>query len=121
MARSSSSRALGGTASALGLLMAALGAATGCTPSSSGAAPARSPAYDYQPPAPATADGDVVGADRRSPGDTMAEGATTAGPAPGWSVEDGKLRHDPKDRVGGAVENKSDDDRDVAVPPSRSE
>ncbi|MET0793644.1 MAG: hypothetical protein ABW061_19145 [Polyangiaceae bacterium] len=64
----------------------------------------RSPALDYAPPAPTTADGDTVGADRRGPGDKSHEGVTSDGPAPGWSANKKGLSYDPKDRVGGAID-----------------
>lgn len=72
--------------------------------SSSASGPLRSPALDYTPPAPTTADGDTVGADRRGPGDQLQQGVTTRGPAPGWDGKDGKVRYDPKQRVGGAID-----------------
>lgn len=64
----------------------------------------RSPSLDYAPPAPTTADGDTVGADRRAPADKVNEGATTAGPAPGWEAGKAGLTFDPKRRTGGAIE-----------------
>ncbi|MEI9936479.1 MAG: hypothetical protein WDO69_04570 [Pseudomonadota bacterium] len=74
----------------------------GCAQSSG--APLRSPSLDYSPPAPTTADGDTVGADRRGPADTLHQGVTTDGPAPGWDVSKGGPSYDPKHRVGGAVD-----------------
>jgi len=86
------------------LLAAVLGCAllVGCGPSS--AAPVRSPSLDYAPPAPTTADGDTVGADRRGPGDKLHEGVTNDGPAPGWDANKEGLTFDPKKRVGGAID-----------------
>jgi hypothetical protein len=76
---------------------------TGCGRGSG--APLRSPSYDYAPPAPTTSDGDTVGADRRAPADTMQQGVTSDGLAPGWDAsKKGAPTYDPKRRVGGAVE-----------------
>lgn len=72
--------------------------------SSSPGAPVRSPSLDYTPPAPATADGDTVGADRVGPGDQLQQGVTTSGPAPGWDANKSGLSYDPKQRVGGAID-----------------
>ncbi len=68
------------------------------------AAPVRSPSLDYAPPAPTTADGDTIGADRRGPGDKLHEGATSDGLAPGWDANKDGLTYDQKHRVGGAVD-----------------
>jgi hypothetical protein len=73
-----------------------------CSPG--GAAPVRSPALDYSAPAPTTADGDTVGADRRGPGDKLHEGVTSDGAAPGWRANKQGLTYDPKERVGGAID-----------------
>jgi len=67
-------------------------------------APVRSPSLDYAPPTPTTSDGDTVGADRRGPSDKLHEGVSNEGPAPGWDVNKAGLTHDPKRRVGGAVD-----------------
>ncbi len=72
--------------------------------SSGAGAPLRSPALDYSPPAPTTADGDTVGADRTGPGDKLHEGVTSDGPAPGWSAKKDGVTYDPKQRVGGAID-----------------
>jgi hypothetical protein len=74
----------------------------GCAQSSS--PPVRSPSLDYAPPAPTTADGEPVGADRRGPADKLHEGVTSDGPAPGWDVGKAGLTSDPKKRVGGAID-----------------
>jgi len=76
----------------------------GCAQSSA-PTPLRSPSLDYAPPAPTTADGDTVGADRRGPSDKLHEGVTSDGPAPGWDVnKKSGLSYDPKHRTGGAVD-----------------
>ena len=85
------------SASVLGLVLA------GCAQSNT-AAPLRSPSVDYAPPAPTTADGDTVGADRRGPADKLHEGVTSDGPAPGWEAGKEGLTFDPKRRTGGAVD-----------------
>jgi hypothetical protein len=66
--------------------------------------PVRSPALDYEPPAPTTADGDTVGADRSGPGDKLHQGVTSTAPAPGWSADKSGVTYDPKRRVGGAID-----------------
>jgi len=66
-------------------------------------APLRSPTLDYGPPTPTTSDGQVVGVDRKAPGDTLAEGATPGGLAPGWNVKDGRPAYEPAHQVGGAL------------------
>ncbi|HYQ25674.1 MAG TPA: hypothetical protein VER04_00605 [Polyangiaceae bacterium] len=68
------------------------------------AAPLRSPSLDYAPPAPTTADGDTVGADRRAPDDKLHEGVTNEGLAPGWHAGKTGPTYDPKQHVGGAVD-----------------
>jgi hypothetical protein len=75
----------------------------GCA-AQSNSAPLRSPTLDYAPPAPTTADGDTVGADRRGPADKLHEGVSSDGPAPGWDAGKAGLTYDPKKRVGGAVD-----------------
>jgi hypothetical protein len=67
-------------------------------------APVRSPALDYEPPAPTTADGDTLGADRTGPGDKLHQGVSSAAPAPGWSADKQGVTYDPKRRVGGAID-----------------
>src|SRR3954463_5406430 len=73
-----------------------------CSPSS--APPLRSPSLDYAPPAPTTAGGDTVGADRRGPADKLHEGVTNDGPAPGWDASKAGPAFDPKQRAGGAID-----------------
>lgn len=74
--------------------------------------PLRSPTRDYPPPPAQTSDGEVVGADRRRPEDTLETGPTNDGLAPGWSVENGKPKYDPSDRVGGDTDHESKADED---------
>jgi hypothetical protein len=57
---------------------------------------ARSPSLDYTDPPRSANDGEPVGANRRDPSDTLAGSATSAHLAPGWVIEDGKLRYDPE-------------------------
>jgi hypothetical protein len=96
-------------------ISAALGLsfATGCLETSgSGPAPLRSPSNDYRPPPPTTSDGQVVGADRRSPADKLAEGPSNSGAAPGWKLDSKGISYDPKARVGGEI------DRSGTKPPA---
>jgi hypothetical protein len=53
------------------------------------------PNVDRHPP-PQSADGQVIGADRRSPERTLAEGATTDHLAPGWKADEHGLEYDLK-------------------------
>jgi hypothetical protein len=80
------------------------GCAKGSAGAAAGAGTVRSPSLDYAAPAVATSDGETVGADRRGPSDKLHEGATTSGPAPGWSAGKAGLTFDPKRRTGGAID-----------------
>lgn len=62
--------------------------------------PVQSPKSDSLPP-PQTSDGRVVGADNKSPSQTLAEQGTTAHPAPGWKVGPNGVSYDPKRQPGG--------------------
>ena len=73
---------------ALGLL------ASGCAQNTD--APLRSPTKDYPLPPPQTSDGQVVGVDNRPPEDRLEEGASTDGPAPGWSIDEHGVKYDPE-------------------------
>jgi hypothetical protein len=53
------------------------------------------PHYDNHPPAQA-ANGDVIGADNKSPQALLAEQGTTAHPAPGWKIDKNGIAYDPK-------------------------
>jgi hypothetical protein len=53
------------------------------------------PHFDNHPPAQA-ANGDVIGADNKSPQDLLAEQGTTAHPAPGWKIDKNGIAYDPK-------------------------
>ena len=55
----------------------------------------QAPAPDRHPP-PQTSDGRVVGADGKSPAQTLAEQPSTAHPAPGWKLERDGVSYDPK-------------------------
>jgi len=75
-------------------------------------APLRSPSQDYPHPPPTTSDGEVVGADGVAPSDRLQEGPRVGSEdelAPGWKVDEhkGGLKHDPKERTGGATDQKA--------------
>jgi hypothetical protein len=53
------------------------------------------PHYDNHPPAQA-ANGDVIGADNKSPQALLAEQGTTSHPAPGWKIDKNGIAYDPK-------------------------
>lgn len=42
-------------------------------------------------PTRSAADGEIIGANRQTPGDTLEASVTNAHPAPGWEMENGKL------------------------------
>ncbi|HTQ04013.1 MAG TPA: hypothetical protein VMI54_09155 [Polyangiaceae bacterium] len=65
-------------------------------PSDGGAA---APGLDNNPPAE-TSDGQVVGADNKSPQHLLAEQGTTAHPAPGWKIDKNGVAYDPKRQPG---------------------
>jgi len=72
-------------------------------------APLRSPSQDYRPPPPDTLDGRPVRAEGGLPEDRLEEGAvvgTEPALAPGWKADEHGVHHDPKKRVGGAVDVK---------------
>jgi hypothetical protein len=50
---------------------------------------------DQHPP-PRAANGDVIGADNKSPAQTLAEEGTTGHPAPGWKIDKNGVAYDPK-------------------------
>jgi hypothetical protein len=85
----------------------------------SGGAPLRSPSNDYRPAPPTTSDGEVIGADRKAPADKLAEGPTNSGAAPGWKVDSSGVSHDPKARVGGAIDRSDNGKPPPAAPPPR--
>jgi hypothetical protein len=90
----------------------------GCAAGSGSEPPTRSPSRDYPAPPAQTSDGSVVGADGKSPKDTLETGPTNERPAPGWTVEEGRPEYDPKNRVGGETdhdpEHPEDDESDGA-------
>lgn len=59
------------------------------------------PRLDNHPP-PQTANGEVVGADNKSPQHLLAEQGTTAHPAPGWKINRNGVSYDPKRQPGEA-------------------
>ncbi|MDX2052414.1 MAG: hypothetical protein SFV15_08495 [Polyangiaceae bacterium] len=63
----------------------------------------RSPSLDYRTDQPRTADGRPIGADGIDPKDRLAASAKAGENggelAPGWYVEDGKLKYDPERRT----------------------
>ncbi len=53
----------------------------------------------------------MVGADRKPPADTLEQGPTNKGLAPGWDVEGGVPKYDPEKRVGGQTDRSTKGDR----------
>jgi hypothetical protein len=84
--------------------LALAGASWSCSPSNAKEAPLRSPTRDYPPPPATSSDGHVVGADGKAPADALEEGATPAGPAPGWEIGEDGPTYDPERRTGGAID-----------------
>lgn len=81
----------------------------GCaTTQSANDRPYRSPTRDYPHPPAQTSDGEVVGADRVSPADKLEQGPTGDRPAPGWSLDEGQPKYNPKDQVGGHTDHEPD-------------
>ena len=78
---------------------------------------ARSPTLDYTDPPRTANDGEPIGANRQDPADTLAGSATTAHLAPGWKIEDGKLRRE-SGRARGMHDEPGADDcvRDAGAP-----
>ncbi len=56
---------------------------------------AAAPRLDNHPPAQ-TSNGEVVGADNKSPQHALAEQGTTAHPAPGWKIDKNGVSYDPR-------------------------
>lgn len=52
-------------------------------------------------PLVSASDGEVMGAQGQSVGETLQVGATQQGLAPGWEYEDGRLSYDPEAHPGG--------------------
>jgi len=94
----------------LPLLVLSLGGCAEASPN----APLRSPSQDYGPPPPTTSDGRVVGVDNKSPGDHIAENASSRGAAPGWNFQKNRPLYDPRRRVGGAVDIKEPSEASAA-------
>jgi len=85
----------------------------GCATQPAPERPFRSPTRDYPAPPAQTSDGEVVGVDRMAPADKLQQGPTTDGLAPGWSLDEGKPKYNPKDQVGGHTDHGVDaDDHD---------
>jgi hypothetical protein len=97
-----------------------LSSVTGCL-ETSGSAPLRSPSNDYRPPPPTTADGQVIGADRKPPADKLAEGPSNTGAAPGWKLDSKGLSYDPKARVGGTIDRSDTKTPAPARPPRKTD
>lgn len=76
------------------LVSAAVAIAFGCARPTEGVVVA--PNIDRHPPPQSAADGEVIGADRKSPEHSLAEGASTDHLAPGWKADEQGLEYDPK-------------------------
>jgi hypothetical protein len=94
-----------GSCSIAGVLVPALLMA--CAPTGTNK-PLRSPTRDYPAPPPTTSDGHAVGADGKDPADTLEEGATPSGPAPGWEIGEDGVEYDPERRTGGETEGEAE-------------
>lgn len=105
--------------SELGYLVVAVGLLQACAAPQDKEAPLRSPTRDYPHPPPTTSDGEVVGAEGKTPADRLAEGPTNEGPAPGWKADEKGIRYDSRRAAGatdyeaGSDEKKSDKDSEA--------
>jgi hypothetical protein len=89
------------SALALGWGLPLLPLLAGCSaPASHGEEP-RYPEKKRPEPLRSASDGEVMGANRQSPEDTLEGSPTNEHPAPGWAVEEGKLVPD-REKKGGA-------------------
>jgi hypothetical protein len=61
----------------------------------------RSPTLDYQDPPRSASDGEVMGANKQSPDETLQASPTNEHLAPGWEIENGVLVASPEARQGG--------------------
>jgi hypothetical protein len=61
----------------------------------------RSPTLDYQDPPRSASDGEVMGANKQAPGDTLEASPTNEHLAPGWEIENGMLVASPEARQRG--------------------
>jgi hypothetical protein len=61
----------------------------------------RSPTLDYQDPPRSASDGEVMGANKQSPDETLQASPTNEHLAPGWEVENGMLVASPEARKAG--------------------
>lgn len=61
----------------------------------------RSPTLDYQDPPRSASDGEVMGANKQSPGETLEASPTNEHLAPGWEIENGMLVASPEARQRG--------------------
>ena len=76
-------------------------ALAGCSAPAGGNEEPRYPEKKRPEPLRSASDGEVMGANRQSPEDTLEGSPTNEHPAPGWAVEDGKLVPD-REKKGGA-------------------
>jgi hypothetical protein len=74
-----------------GLLSLSLAWGAGCAGGSGAGAESRYPEKRRPPPARSASDGEVLGANRQAPEDTLEALPTNQHPAKGWVVEDGEL------------------------------
>lgn len=110
-------------------LLLCLPSSIACASQSTAERPLRSPTRDYPAAPPQTSDGQVVGADGKSPADALDTGPTNEGLAPGWKLEDGKPVYSESDRVGGQTEHEATreehddaehDDAELTPPPVKA-
>ncbi len=83
----------------------------------------RSPSLDYRTDQPRTADGRVIGADGIDPKDRLTASAKAGSEgselAPGWYVEDGKLKYDPERRGDPDANEDKAKKKKKALPPAQ--
>lgn len=89
------------SAAALCAALAPVAVLGGCSAPAGGSEEPRYPEKKRPEPLRSASDGEVMGANRQSPEDTLEGSPTNEHPAPGWAVEDGKLVPD-REKKGGA-------------------
>lgn len=108
------------SALALCAALAPAGVLTACSAPPSGGEEPRYPEKRRPEPLRSASDGEVMGANRQSPEDTLEGSPTNEHPAPGWTVEDGKLAPD-REKKGGTAPSAPAPPAAPAAPPPEPE
>lgn len=108
------------SARTLSLLLVSL-SAVACAAEHGNSGYVRSPSLDYGRETPQTADGRPLGAANTTPEDLLAQTASVgvnpeAKLAPGWTIENDDVRHEPEERAGSAFGASARQQRETSVP-----